>query len=189
MSELDDTEIIASFLQTEDHELFRLLVERHQQNVFRVVLSVLGPYTDADAEEVTQEVFWRVFQKLSQWRGNAKFSTWLYRVAYNTALNKKALARFRFEYISTENLLEMAENTNILGEFEKKKQKELVAECLEKLPDIYRFTIYSHYWLGNSVEEISNYLDAPPNTVKSYLSRGRQRLRDLLKKRGITGFE
>lgn len=189
MSELEDAEIIASFLQTKDPELFRVLVERHQQNVFRVVLSVLGPYTDADAEETAQEVFLRVYQKLDQWRGNAKFSTWLYRVAYNSALNKKALARFRFEHLSIDNFLETAENENVLSEFENKRRKELVARCLEKLPAIYSFTLYAHYWLGNSVEEIGNFLDAPPNTVKSYLSRGRQRLGELLKKEGMTKYE
>jgi RNA polymerase sigma factor (sigma-70 family) len=189
VSELDDAEIIADFLQTRDPERFRLLVERHQQNVFRLVLSVLGPYTDADAEEITQEVFLRVFEKLEQWRGNAKFSTWLYRVAYNSALNKKALARFRFEHISTEDLFETADAENVSAELSRKRQREIVARCLEALPPIYSFTIYAHYWLGHSVDEIGRYLDAPPNTVKSYLARGRQRLGLLLAKEGITCFE
>jgi len=59
-----DEEIVAVYVDTRDPELFRVLVERHQERVFRLVASILGPFADLDAEELTQEVFVRVHERL-----------------------------------------------------------------------------------------------------------------------------
>ena len=186
---MEDSEIIAKFLEDKNPDVFRILVERYEQKVFRIVLSVLGPFSEADAEDLTQEVFLKVYQKLKQWKGKSKFSTWLYRVAYNTALNKKKLARFRFKHIPIEEEIKFEDEENLLGKVLQSKRRKVLFACLEKLPDLYKFVVYSHYWLGSSVKEISEYLDVPNNTTKSYLFRARKQIRDLLAKEGITEFE
>jgi RNA polymerase sigma-70 factor, ECF subfamily len=96
---VDDEATIAAYLQSRDSDLFRVLVERHQHNVIRLVASLLGPYADLDAQEVTQEVFLRAHEKLESFRGEARFGTWLYRLAYNRALEHRRRARIRFPHV------------------------------------------------------------------------------------------
>ena len=186
---MKDSEIISRFLETEDPDLFRELVERYEQKVFRLVLSVLGPFSEGDAEDITQDIFIKVFQKADQWKRTAKFSTWLYRIAYNTALNRKKSARFRFPHVQIKEEMKIGNEQNLFDNVTQIKRRKQLAECLEKLPSLYKFTIYSHYWLGSSVTEISEYLDVPQNTTKSYLFRGRKLVHDLLAKQGVTEFE
>ena len=76
-------------------EAFAELVRRYRQPVFRLVASILGHGFEAEAEEVTQEVFVRVHGALASFRGDAKFGSWLYRIAFNQALNLKARVRYR----------------------------------------------------------------------------------------------
>ena len=162
-----------------DPEAFREIVETYQQRVFRLVVSVLGPYSDADAEDVTQDVFLRAYRKIEQFRGDASVGTWLYRIAWTQALNRKRRARFRLPHLPIEALRgegSMEETADPVA-FE---ERERLAHCLESLPDVYRTTFYMHYWLGATVEEIAESLGVASGTVKSYLSRGRDRLRRCL---------
>ena len=78
-----------------DEEAFAELVRRYRQPAFRLVASILGQGFEAEAEEVTQEVFVRVHRALASFRGDAKFGSWLYRIAFNQALNLKARVRYR----------------------------------------------------------------------------------------------
>jgi RNA polymerase sigma factor (sigma-70 family) len=94
-----DEAIVSGYLKTRDPDLFRQLLERHQGRVLRLVGSILGPFADLDAEEVTQEVFVRVHERLASFRGESRFSTWLHRLAYNRAIELRRRARFRFEHV------------------------------------------------------------------------------------------
>ena len=104
----DDEAVVAAYLETRDPALFRLLVERHQERVFRLVASILGPFADLDAEELTQEVFVRVHERLDSFRGEARFSSWLYRLTYNRTIERRRRARLRAEHVPCESLEESA---------------------------------------------------------------------------------
>src|SRR4030042_4179726 len=82
---MTDSEIIKLILQG-DKEKFRMLVEQYQQMVFRTCMGFL--HNKDDADDLTQEVFIQVYQSLSRFKGEAAFSTWLYRIAVNASLNK-----------------------------------------------------------------------------------------------------
>ncbi len=82
---MDDALLVQAFRRTGDQIHFKALVDRHRGPVFRLVLSMLGTGHREAAEELTQDVFLKVYQRLGQFRGEAKFSTWLYRIAYNQA--------------------------------------------------------------------------------------------------------
>ena len=88
----------------EAERLFELLVHLHQHNVFKLVVSILGPGRGAEAEEVTQDVFLRVHRRLESFRSESKFSSWLYRIAYRRAVDLKRLARFRLPHLADEVL-------------------------------------------------------------------------------------
>jgi len=174
---MDDEKIIARFLETGDGAMFAALVERYQDRVFRLVVSVLGPGSAADAEEACQEVFLRVYRKARQFTGEAAFGTWLYRIAYNLAIDWRRRARFRLPHVSIDEVPGLAGASDPLGDVLTKEKKEQVARALEGLPDLYRSVVYMHYWLDRPVGEIAELLNIPEGTVKSYLFRARSVLR------------
>jgi RNA polymerase sigma-70 factor (ECF subfamily) len=173
---VDDEAAVFAYIGTRDPQLFRLLVERYQVRVFRLVASLLGPHADLDAQEVTQEVFLRVCQRLQTFNGQARFSTWLYRLAYNRTLEHRRRARIRLPHVSAEMLDHLPADTERTHVDEERQH--LVAQLLEELPDLYRAVINMYYWLECPVDEIAESLCVPAGTVKSYLSRARQLMRE-----------
>lgn len=180
---MDDEAAVLAYLRTRDPRHFRLLVERHQVRVFRLVASLLGPHADLDAQEVTQEVFLRVCRRLETFNGQARFATWLYRLAYNLALEHRRRARIRLPHVSVEMLDQLPAET-AQAHVDEERQR-LLARLLEELPDLYRTVINMYYWLECPVEEISEALCVPAGTVKSYLSRARQLMRERATTHGL----
>jgi RNA polymerase sigma-70 factor (ECF subfamily) len=153
--------------------------------VLRLVAGLLGPFADLDAQEVTQEVFLRAHDRLASFRGEARFSSWLYRLAYNRTIEHRRRARLRLPHVGTDAL---AERVSAAGPFELTQGRERerrVARWLEGLPEPYRSVVYLHYWLDESVDEIAELLAVAPGTVKSYLSRARDRLRERARAEGV----
>lgn len=173
---MDDEAAAFAYVRTRDPQLFRLLVERYEVRVFRLVASLLGPHADLDAQEVTQEVFLRASQRLETFHGQARFGTWLYRLAYNRALEHRRRARIRLPHVAVEALDRLPANpaTTHIDE----ERQRLLELLLEELPDLYRTVLNMHYWLECTVEEIAESLCVPTGTVKSYLSRARQLMRE-----------
>ncbi len=184
-----DEAIVSGYLETRDPDLFRLLLERHQHRVFRLVASILGPFADLDAEEVTQEVFVRVHGRLASFRGESRFSTWLHRLAYNRAIELRRRARLRFEHVPCGDLQTSPAPDGPHEAALESERERSVARLVEELPAVYRSVVHLHYWMDQSVEEIAGTLDVPTGTVKSYLARARARLRERARARGIQGLE
>lgn len=180
---MDDESAVFAYLRTRDAQLFRVLVERYQHRILRLVAALLGPHADVDAQEVTQEVFLRAWERLHTFRGDAKFSTWLYRLAYNKTLELRRLARITAPHVPIELVHELAADPS--NDQRDHVRDRLVASLLEQLPDLYRIVLNMRYWLDHSVEEIAATLDVPAGTVKSYLFRGRELLRDRARLHGI----
>ena len=185
----DDEAVVAAYVRTRDPDLFRVLVERHQERVFRLVASILGPFADLDAEEVTQEVFVRVHERLGGFRGESRFSTWLHRLAYNRTIERRRRARLRVEHVPCEELEAEATATGPHEAALESERTRAVARLLEELPDLYRSVVHMHYWMDQSIDAIAETLGVPAGTVKSYLARARARLRERAKTRGIEGLE
>ena len=186
---MDDALLVGAFQRSGDEAHFRELVERHRGPVFRLVLSILGAGHRGAAEELTQDVFVKVYRKLGQFRGDAKFSSWLYRIVYNEAIDHRRRLRFRSPHVGEETLRAMP-SQGIDGDphssAARSRTSKAIKECLADLPDLYRSVLHSFYWLGMTVPEISDVLSAPEGTIKSYLHRGRARLGKLLSEKGIT---
>jgi RNA polymerase sigma-70 factor (ECF subfamily) len=188
----DDESIVADYLRTRDPDLFRQLVERHQEPVFRLVASILGPFADTDAEELTQEVFVRVHERLSTFRGESRFSTWLHRLAYNRTIERRRRARLRALHVPCEDLESSEAAPPTDGPLEAAldhERERAVAALVEGLPDVYRSVVHMRYWMDQSIGEIAEALGVPAGTVKSYLARARERLRERAKSLGIEGLE
>jgi RNA polymerase sigma-70 factor (ECF subfamily) len=182
-----DAEILRRWRELRDPQLFGLLVERHRNSVVRLVLALLGPRLAADAEDVTQEVFLRAYESLPGFREESAFGTWLYRIAYNLALDHvRSTARRPMVVIDEKSSTEPpAIGKSVVDRVVGAERARLVRDCLEKLPPPYRTALRLFYWLDASVEEIATLLGVPSGTIKSYLCRGRARLDRALQRRGI----
>ncbi|HSC25691.1 MAG TPA: sigma-70 family RNA polymerase sigma factor [Vicinamibacterales bacterium] len=185
---MDDADLVRTFQRTGDASSFAALVRRHERTVFRVVLSVLGPGQHAAAEDLTQDVFVKVYRRVGQFRGDARFSSWLYRIAYNEAVQYRSSRPFRTESLPEEVMAlvptERPQDDPFRAATDERRAA-LVEECLSRLPDLYRSVLHLHYWMGMTVAEISDAMSAPPGTIKSYLHRARARLHVLLREKGI----
>jgi RNA polymerase sigma-70 factor (ECF subfamily) len=138
---------------------------------------------------VTQEVFLRTHDRLASFRGEARFSSWLYRLAYNRTLEYRRRARLRLPHVPADTLADRAAGRGPFEEAAEHERRQRVEGLLEGLPDLYRSVVYLHYWLDASVEEIADVMVVPVGTVKSYLSRARARLRRRAQAMGIEGLE
>jgi RNA polymerase sigma factor (sigma-70 family) len=181
-SELTDTEIIKRILQGEQ-ALFANLVQRYQQYVFTLVLR----FTDSreDAEEISQDVFVKAYRSLADFRGESKFSTWLYTVVRTssiTFLRKKKLDTTSLDNERTFLQLENRESGFNANTMEQKSRHAMVNAAIRLLSPDDGQIITLFYKGEQSLEEIGRIMGMEPNTVKVRLHRARIRLREKMEK-------
>lgn len=177
-------------LRARDEEAFTILVRHHQHQVFNIVLRIVGDRSEA--EEVAQEVFVTVFKHIDSFRGDAKLTTWMYRIATNHARNRvKYLARRAqrahqaledtndgaINEGSTERLADPHEAA--LG----KELEEIIREGLASLNEMHRTIIVLRDIEHLSYAEISEVVELPEGTVKSRLFRARASLKEYVESR------
>jgi RNA polymerase sigma factor (sigma-70 family) len=180
--ELTDTEIIKRVLQGEQ-ALYGQLVQRYQQFVFTLVLR----FTDnrEDAEEISQDIFVKAYRSMADFRGESKFSTWLYtivRTSCITFLRKKKLATTSIDNERTQLSLENRESSFNANTIEQKSRYAVVNEAIRLLSPDDAQLITLFYKGEQSLEEIGRIMGYEPNTVKVKLHRARHRLKDKLEK-------
>ncbi len=149
-------------------------------------MSILGQEFAPDAEDVAQDVFVRAHHAFKGYRGDAAFGTWLYRIAFNHALNVKTRMRFRAPHVPADVLTSAhAETPSPDQQLDQRRRQQAVLACMHELPEVYQSALRLHYWMGASMSDIASVLDAPENTVKSYLLRARRLLHTMLRQRGF----
>lgn len=155
-------------------EAFEELVRKHQRYVYNLALSVVG--NRDDAFDVAQETFIRAWRGLADFRGDARFSTWLYRIAYRVSLT--AVGRRRDLHL--DDLPEFA-CTSAESDPEEAAARELDQVILRKallgLSPPYRTALVLYHLEGLSYEEIASITGVPIGTVRTHLHRGREILR------------
>ena len=176
----------------EEHELiskvlagnlnaFKLLVRQHERLVTSMIKRVVG--NEEDVEDISQEVFIKIYKNLGQFKFESKLSTWIARIAFVTSLyhvrkvsGRSATMLDISEFESQHQTQENPENILI-----KKDVSEYIQVQISKLPLPYR-TILTLYHLNElSYQEIGDITGMPEGTVKSYLFRARKLLKDKLK--------
>jgi len=180
-AEQDDAALVSA-CQVGDQEAFALLVQRHQRFVFNLVFRMLGQYEEAD--EVTQETFLAAWQGLPGFRGKARFSTWLYRIAYNCAL-KQLEQRKRDQALQLAIQVEQADqrinnDERIGAEIEAHDRQTIIREHLSKLPAKYRIVLVLRHLQEMTYEEMAEILTMPVGTIKTHLFRARNLLKERL---------
>ncbi len=176
-AEQDDRALVISS-QAGDQDAFAGLVQRHQRRVFNLVFRMLQNYEEAN--EVTQDAFFAAWQGLSSFRGDAQFSTWLYRVAYNCAL--KQLDQRRRDGVLQSAIQTEMNNTedHITACIETYDRQEIVRNQLLTLPSKYRIVLVLRHLQDMTYEEMAEILAVPIGTIKTHLFRARNLLKERL---------
>ena len=159
-------------------DMFRLLVRAHEKAVFGMGLSFFR--NTEDASDFTQEVFLKAFRSLSRFEGRSRFSTWLYKIAYNTALNE---VNRRKEY---QSLAEEEENKLVSSSDSPERitlrnaAKKAIRDAVAELPERFRVCIDLFYFYDRSYQEIEAITGIPVNTIKSHVFRSKIILKEKL---------
>lgn len=181
-----DTQLMLRF-QKGDLNAFRSLIVRNQ----RIVLNLAHKYlaNRADAEDVVQDVFLKVYQAGKTYEPTAKFTTWVYRITVNVCLNRIRSARTR-QAVSLDapgeedRSMDVPDNpAETVGQkLEREELEAKVREAMEALPDTQRTAVLLRRFQELSYEEIAQAMETTVPAVKSLLARARQRLKELLDK-------
>lgn len=184
-----DYKLIQRALQLSDQKAYAELMQRYRESVYFMMLKMVSNKDDAD--DLTIEAFGRAFKRLAQYTPTYAFSTWLFKIASNNAIdflrNKKKNAAFSLDTtIENDEGQAMSQNIKSTGldpeeHFIKKEKLKLLAEVVEKLKPRYKDLVKLRYYEELSVEEISIQLNLPIGTVKAQLFRARDLLYQILK--------
>lgn len=170
---LTDADLVARVLLDDDHHAFAELVRNHQSPV-RGLLRQLTRGDAALADDLGQETFLRAYKNIRSFRGEAKFSTWLYRIAYNCFREE---ARKRKELVGIdETQLEAEQDPNTVDP----ALRQDLMQALQLLPLHERSAVVLCCQNGLSHDEASRVLDIPLGTVKTNVLRGREKLKKML---------
>ncbi len=178
MKNLTDNEIIESVLKG-NHEDYSLIIDRYKNRAYSLLKKMLK--NEMDAEEVLQDSFLKAFNSLKSFRMESKFSTWFYRIIYNTALttisDKKR--KIRMEMKSIDECYNLEETANSFYS-EKNNSEKFILDLVEKLPVKNSLVVILFYIDNLSITEIGNIMGITTENAKVILHRSRNALRDLL---------
>jgi RNA polymerase sigma-70 factor (ECF subfamily) len=173
----EDSELLDK-LATGDEVAFRMLVERHIDRAYAIALRIVG--NAADAEDVVQDSMLKIWSHRGRWQhGRAKFSTWLYRVISNRCIDLRRKPRTE----NVEAVPEVADNQPGAVELiERRELNDMLELAMQRLPEQQRVAVILSYHENMSNGEIAQVMDTTVAAVESLLKRGRQQLRQLLRK-------
>lgn len=163
-----------------DIEVFSLLVSKYQNLVFTICSRVFD--NREEAEDIAQESFIKCFQSLKQFKGESKFSSWLYTITYNTCMNH---LKYKKRQTSVEDIANIAdheiiEQDQIFAKLEQKEQTNLIQQALSKLELDEQMIIQLYYYEELPIKEISSILSLKIENIKIKLFRSRKKLFNIL---------
>ena len=184
-----DYKLVQAALNNSDQKAYAELLHRYRESVYFMMLKMVGNKDDAD--DLTIEAFGRAFKRLSQYTPNFAFSTWLFKIASNNAIDhlrkKKQGESYSLDtkYVNDEGqqLSQNIKSGTLDPEehFMKKQKIELLNEVVDKLKPKYKELVVMFYYQEMSHEEISQKLNLPIGTIKAQLFRAREFLYNILK--------
>ena len=192
---VDEDYELVSACRKGDVDAFGVLVAKYQKKTFNIVYRMMGDYEETS--DIVQEAFLSAFRSIRKFRGEARFSTWLYGICINHAKNraKQARSRSRHEGPSLDDPVQTNDGFFFLDppgddpppdeQLEGKERQMMVQKCIESLDDEYREVLVLRDIQGFSYDEIRDILNIPDGTVKSRLFRARDALKNGLK--GLLG--
>ena len=176
----DENELVKASLEG-DKTAFGEIVTRYEKMVARTVKGMLGD--SVFSEDIGQEVFIKLYHSLPEYRGEAKLSTYIQKIAINLTLNEIKRRKRFFSTFSQKGNAEMYEfEIADVDDAERKDAKELVGKALERMEPKFRIILTMRMLQGYSTKETAEILNVPLGTVLSRLSRAQEQMRMILKK-------
>ncbi len=179
---MKDAELVQQVLNGNSNA-FRFLVLNHQRLVIHIVGRIVQQ--QEEIEDICQEVFMKVFQKLKKFRGDSKLSTWIATIAYNTSISHLRKNN-RYEEASYDEFPGLMSGKtaglSTSGKVEKEEAIKYLMQLIEQLPVHYRTVLTLFHLDEFSYAEIEQITKMPEGTIKSYLSRARKLLKEKVEK-------
>jgi len=182
MTTNDDIYYINSTIEGNSNT-FGILVDRYKDLVFSLALKMVK--NREEAEEVAQDTFIKVFKSLSKFKGDSKFSTWIYKVAYNTCLDRLKKNKREQHVVSIDefNSNQIKSLDDALDVMEEEQRNQIIQDCINLLPSDDAFLLTLFYFEEQSLEEIARVIGLTANNVKVKLFRSRKKLTAILKEK------
>jgi len=160
---------------------YAFLVERYKHMVFTLIIRIVK--NKEEAEEVSQDVFVKAYKNLKNFKGESKFSTWIYKIAYYASLdvlkrNKRQIYVENIDTVKERDLRNTDDSLNFLQDIERKK---IINDALLKLGEEERIILTLYYYEDLPIREISKVVDLSEDNIKIKLFRSRKKLAELLK--------
>ena len=174
MATIADQDILDQFRSGEQATAFRDLVETHGKTVYNIALFTLND--EVLAEDATQDAFIRIYRHLGKFKGEARLSTWIYRIAKNVCYDYlKKRRHTSMDEVEERHLMDgdgFSPEEEVLSEW----QHKAVRDAVEQLPVKQRLAITLYYFQDKSYEEVAAIMGQPLNTAKSHLHRAKAAL-------------
>lgn len=178
---INKDQILINQIVKGDTSAFTVLIDNYKDLVFTLALRMLK--NREEAEEVAQDTFIKAYKSLAKFKGDSKFSTWIYRVAYNTCLDRIKKNKKHLNDVPIDEFTERELKTidNALQQLMTAEKNETIKKCIAQLPSDDAFLLTLYYFDDLSLEEISKVVDLTPNNIKVKLFRCRKKLAGILK--------
>lgn len=167
-------------LQAGNTAVFADLVDTYKNLVFSLALRMLKQ--TEEAEEVSQDTFIKVFKGIDKFKSDSKLSTWIYRITYNSCLDRLKSKRREFMTVEIDehNANKIGDVGNAFEVLAQKEREEAIRECLAKLPPDDAALLTLFYFEEKKLQEIEKITDLSVNTIKVRLFRARKRLAGIM---------
>ena len=179
---MKDQEHIIARARRGDADAFEQLVEAYRNQVFRLALRMCG--NEADADEVAQEAFLSAWKGLPNFRGESRFSTWLYQLTTHAAIDLLRREKRQAAAEDIDGITAPDDGPSPQQQAERAETRREVRAALMQLPEEYRQVLLLRFMQELSYEEIGQALKLPAGTVKSRLNRAKAQLKDILSRSG-----
>jgi RNA polymerase sigma-70 factor, ECF subfamily len=170
----NEEQILIQNVQRGEMAAFQELVEKYKQKVFYMALDMTGNHHDA--EDLSQEVFMKVFTAIKDFRGEAKLSSWLYRIAMNTCIDKTRRKHLKLVDIDEKVYEQATSGKNPEQLLQDRATQDQIEQALQKLPPRQRSIFVMRHYNELMLREIAEALGISEGTVKAQLFRAIQRL-------------
>ena len=184
MDRIVDDEMLVAQFQAGRQDAFDELMKRYKQRIYAYLLRSVKNYEDA--EELTIEVFFKVYRALGNWQPQAKFSTWLYRIAHNLAIDFHRAKSRRQTYSLDDEELSLDEpiasdlGSDPAWQVEENDRHRVIRAAIDQLSPKQKDVFMLNRYEGLQIKEITEVLDMAEGTVKIHLHRAMKKLKILL---------
>lgn len=165
-----------------DTNAFAFLIDRYKDMIFSLAFKMVK--NREEAEEISQDTFIKAYKNLSKFKGESKFSTWIYKIGYRSCLDslKKQKEKYNTDTIDEITINKIKGTTDILETIERKERALIIEKCLDKLPQDERSILWFFYFEELSLKEIVEITSLSQANVKVKLHRARKHLLSIVQK-------